>query len=372
MTDATRGGIRQGEVQRAAVETVLVVDDEETIRLAITRFLERRGYAVMPAPDASAALRALEASPPGHFALMLCDVRMPGLSGVDLVPRARAIDPTLAVVMLSAVDNAASARAAFTAGASDYLVKPVELAVLQASVEDALHRRTLDAARRAAEDALRDEIAAREVEVAGMRDAAAASTRRTTLAVAEALVAALEAKDPFAAGRATRVAALAASVAAELGFDEDLVESVRLAARLRDVGMLGVREAVLDKPGPLTPEEREHVREHVRLGLEILDPLGAVPGMADVMAAVADHHERWDGGGYPRGLAGAAIAPGGRVLAASDAWDAVTSARSYQGAMAADDALAYLGTLVGGLLDPAVYEALATVVRRGQALSFLE
>ena len=107
--------------------SVLVVDDEGTIRLAIGRFLERRGYTITAVPDAGAALGALEASPAGHYALMLCDVRMPGMSGVDLVPRARAVDPALAVVMLSAVDDAASARAAFLAGAVDYLVKPLEL-----------------------------------------------------------------------------------------------------------------------------------------------------------------------------------------------------------------------------------------------------
>lgn len=351
---------------------VLVVDDEETIRLATGRFLERRGYAVTSAPGAEAALRALAESPPGHFALMLCDVRMPGMSGVELVPRARAIDPALAVLMLSAVDDAASARAAFAAGAVDYLVKPLELSALQAAVEDALRRRTLETGRRAAEDAVRDELVQQEAAAAEARREAEASTRSTILAVAEALVAALEAKDPYAGGRAARAAALAASIAAELGYDEDMVESVRLAARLHDVGTIGVRDEVLHKPGPLTPEERAHVREHVRLGLAILAPLGAVPGMHDVMAAVADHHERWDGAGYPRAVAGEAIAPGARVLAAADAWDAVTSARAYQGAMTPEAALDYLGTLVGGLLDPAVYDALARVVRRGAALRFLE
>lgn len=351
---------------------ILVVDDEETIRLAIGRFLERRSYAVTTVSDAAAALRTLDAAPAGHYALMLCDVRMPGMSGVDLVPRARAADPALAVLMLSGVDNAASARAAFTAGAVDYLVKPLEFSALQAAVDEALRRRTLVVGRQAAEDALRDELAAQEAAVAEARRVAALSTRATSLAVAEALVTALEAKAPYAGGRAARVAALAASIAAELGFDEDMVESVRLAARLHDVGTIGVRDAVLHKPGPLTSEERAHVREHVRLGLEILAPLGAVPGMHDVMAAVADHHERWDGGGYPRAIAGAAIAPGGRVLAAADVWDAVTSARAYQGAMTPDAALEYLGTLVGGLLDPEVYAALAKVVRKGEALSFLE
>ncbi len=351
---------------------VLVVDDEETIRLAIGRFLERRDYAVTVVPNAASALDALAAEPAGHYALMLCDVRMPGMNGVDLVPHARTLDPGLAVIMLSAVDDAASARAAFTAGAVDYLVKPVELAALQQAVEDALRRRALERARQTAEDALRDELDAQQAAVVEAQRAAVASTRATSVAVAEALVTALEAKDPFTRGRAARVAALAASIAAELEFDEDLVESVRLAARLHDVGTIGVRDEVLHKPGPLTPEERAHVREHVRLGLAILAPLAAVPGMGDVIAAVADHHERWDGAGYPRAIAGAAIAPGGRVLAAADVWDAVTSARAYQGALTPDAALEYLGTLVGGLLDPDVYAALVRVVRRGEALSFLE
>lgn len=351
---------------------VLVVDDEETIRLAIGRFLERRGYAVTTVADAAGAMQALTAVPAGHYALMLCDVRMPGITGVQLVPHARAVDPALAVVMLSAVDDAASARAAFAAGAVDYLVKPVELSALQVAVDDALRRRTLDVARQAAEDVLREELVAQEAAVEEARRAAAVSMRATGVAVAETLVAALEAKDPYAGGRATRVAALAASIAAELGFDEDRIESVRLAARLHDVGTIGVRDEVLHKPGPLTSDERAHVREHVRLGLEILAPLGAVPGMADVLAAVADHHERWDGTGYPRAIAGEGIAPGGRVLAAADVWDAITSARAYQGAMTSDAALEYLGTLVGGLLDPAVYAALVKVVRRGEALRFLE
>ena len=357
------------ETPRAAV---LVVDDVETIRLAIGRFLDRRGYATTLVGDAASALRALEAVPAGHYALMLCDVRMPGMNGIDLVPRARAVDPTLAVMMLSAVDDAASARAAFTAGAVDYLVKPLELSALQIAVEEALRRRALDVARRTAEDALRDELAAQQAALIAAQREAARSVHDTSVAVAEALVTALEAKDAYSAGRAARVATLAASIAAELGYDEDMVESVRLAARLHDVGTIGVRDDVLHKPGPLTADERAHVREHVRLGLEILAPLAAVPGMSDVMAAVADHHERWDGTGYPRAIAGRSIAPGGRVLAAADVWDAVTSARSYQGAMSADAALAYLGTLVGGLLDPEVYDALTKVVRRGEALQFLE
>jgi response regulator RpfG family c-di-GMP phosphodiesterase len=270
--------------------------------------------------------------------------------------------------MVSGVNDAATARAAFAAGAADYLLKPLELAALEQALAGALRRRALDVARRAAERALRDEVAQYETALArAARDAHAAA-----VAVAEALVTALEAKDPYQRGRSARVSALAASVAAECGMDEDAIEAVRLAGRLHDVGTIGVSDTVLHKPGALTGEEMAHVRSHVALGLDILAPLAHVRGMDVVLRAVADHHERWDGTGYPRALAGDAIDAGGRVLAAADAWDAVTSARAYRGAMAPDAALAHLGRLSGSLLDPGMYRALAAVVQRGAALTFLE
>lgn len=349
---------------------ILVVDDEETIRLALGRFLRLRGYEPELVSGGPLALQAVTAAPAGHYALMLCDVRMPGMSGLDVVARAHAADPELAVVMLSAVNDAATARAAFTAGASDYLVKPLELTALQQAIERALQQRALAVGRRTTEDALRREVADQHQ---ALRQAHAV-THTASMAVAEALVTAMEAKDPYAGGRAARVAALAASIASELGMDEDAVETVRLAARVHDVGVIGISDTVLNKPGALTPEETAHVREHVRLGMEILAPLRMVGGeeMDAVLRAVADHHERWDGAGYPRGLAGTSIDLGGRVLAAADAYDAVTSTRAYRGAMTQDEALVHLGRLAGSLLDPTVYAALAAVVRRGAALTFLE
>ena len=346
---------------------VLVADDEETIRLAVGRFLQKRGYDPEVVASGADAVAAVEAAP-GRFAVLLCDVRMPGVGGLDVAARTRAADPDLAVVMLSGAHDAATARAAFAAGAADYLLKPLELAALDQALATTLRRRTLDVARRAAERALRDEVAQYEAALGR----AAQDARSAAVAVADALVTALEAKDPYQRGRAARVSALAASIAAERGMDEDEIEAVRLAGRLHDVGGIGVRDTVLHKPGALTPEELAHVRAHVRLGLAILAPLGAVQGMTAVLRAVADHHERWDGTGYPRGLAGDAIDAGGRVLAAADAWDAVTSARAYRGAMTPEEALAHLGRLAGSLLDPAMYGALSAVVKRGGALTFLE
>jgi response regulator RpfG family c-di-GMP phosphodiesterase len=349
------------EEGRGAVR-ILVVDDEETIRLALGRFLRARAYEVEAVPSGAAALAAIA---PGRFALMLCDVRMPGINGVDVVAQAHALDPDLAVVMLSAVNDAATARAAFVAGAVDYLLKPVELAVLHQAVEQALHRRALRRTQRQVERAIREEVATATEQLERDRDA----LRTMSVEVAEALVLAMEAKDQFLRGASQRVADLASSIAVELGLDEDATEAVRLAGRLHDVGMIGIRESVLHKPGRLTPEEYAHVQGHVRIGLDILAPLRH---LSETLRFVADHHERYDGQGYPRGLAGSAISIGGRILAAADAYEAVTSRRSYQQPMEPQAAVDYLGSRVGTLLDPEVYAALRTAVAKGRALTFLE
>jgi putative two-component system response regulator len=341
---------------------ILVVDDEETIRLALGRFLRVRGYDVEAVPSGAAALAAIA---PGRYALMLCDVRMPGVSGVDVVAQAHALDPQLAVVMLSAVNDAQTARSAFQAGAVDYLLKPVELAVLHGAVEKALHQRALLQEQDTVERAIRDEVAAATAELE--RDRAA--LHGMSVEVAEALVTAMEAKDPFLRGASQRTADLASSIAVELGLDEDTTEAVRLAGRLHDVGMIGIRESVLHKPGRLTPEEYGHVKEHVRIGLDILAPLRH---LSETLRFVGDHHEHFDGSGYPQGLSGEAISIGGRILAAADAYEAITSRRSYQQPKEPAEAVEYLGSRVGTLLDPKVYAALRAAVGRGRALTFLE
>jgi DNA-binding NtrC family response regulator len=142
------------------VTRVLIVDDEETIRLALRKFLRSRGYEVEIAGSGEQALQILSKQ---SFSLMLCDVRMPGLTGVQVVPQARARDADLAIIMLTAVNDAATATDALSHGAMDYLVKPIELAELQRAVERAAHRRHLEMERRRVEEHIRDEVALRTV-----------------------------------------------------------------------------------------------------------------------------------------------------------------------------------------------------------------
>jgi response regulator RpfG family c-di-GMP phosphodiesterase len=347
----------------AQPDRVLLVDDEAAIRLALSRFLRARGYAVETVDSGAAALAALRRD---KFQLMLCDVRMPGITGLELVPPALAIDPDLAVVMLSAVNDAPTATRALLSGAYDYLNKPVELPHLRDAVTRALERRARSLAQRRAEQLIREEVAARTSELEQERRALGSLTVNT----AEALVNAMEAKDVHLRGHSQRVAELAASIGEELGLDEDTVEAVRLAGRLMDVGKIGTRESVLNKAGALTPEEFEHVKEHVRIGMEILGPLRY---LGAVLAYVHDHHERMDGTGYPRGLKGEEITIGGRILAAADAFDALTSTRAYRGALTATETLAYLQDgHVGTMLDPRVFDALCAVVRRRKLLVFID
>jgi len=343
---------------------VLVVDDEDAIRAALARFLRSRGYDVHAADCGATALEQLAER---RFVLMLCDVRMPGISGTELIPRALAIDPALAVVMLTAVNDAHTATEALSGGAMNYLMKPVELAELQQAVERALHRRALAIEQRRVEQMIREEVDLRTSELEREKQA----LRSLTVSIAETLINAMEAKDIYLRGHSQRVAELAASMAEQLGLDEDTVEHVRLAGRLQDVGKIGIRESVLNKPGKLTPEEFEHVKTHVRIGMEILAPLRHIDV---VLQYVQDHHEHWNGGGYPRGLRGEEISIGGRILAAADAFDALTSKRAYRESMEPAEVVEYLRGLSGRLLDPQVYEVLSRVVldRKSLVFSFID
>jgi cyclic di-GMP phosphodiesterase len=187
--------------------------------------------------------------------------------------------------------------------------------------------------------------------------------------IARALINAMEAKSPYLRGHSERVAAMSATIAAELQLDDDAIEQIRLAGRLHDVGKIGIREEVLNKPGTLTPEEVAHVHDHVRIAMDILAPLAHLGPVIDF---VRDHQERRDGSGYPRGLRGDAISLGGRIIGAADSFDAVTSPRVYRKRKSSQEALDYFRQSGEAAMDPTVLAALTRVVSSGHALTFLD
>lgn len=341
---------------------ILVVDDEDAIRHVLSKYLRSRGFEVVAAGSGEAALKELADA---RFEIMLCDVRMPGLSGVELVPEALQTDPDLGIVMLSAVNDAPTATEAMSHGVLDYLTKPIELEHLYAAVNRALHKRALLSEQRRVERRIREEVAERTKEV----ELEKAHLHDLTIEVVDMLVNVMETKDGFQRGHSARVGELAASIAEFMRLAPDVVEDVRMAGRLHDVGNIGIREDVLNKPGPLNPDEFAHIKDHVRLSVEILTPMRHIER---AVVFVADHHEHWDGSGYPNARSGEQISIGGRILAAADAFDALTSNRAYREPTTPEDAVDHLRRSVGILLDPKVYEGLRAVVMRRKSLVFID
>jgi putative two-component system response regulator len=336
----------------AAERRVLVIDDEPSIREPLSRFLVSRGLEVLVADGAESAIAMLDRY---QFGAILCDVRMPGRSGLDLLPVIRERDTDCAVIMLTGLNDAATATEAIALGAVDYITKPVELEHLARAITTALERRRMQIEQRDLQQLIREEVALRT-----------ASLEREKLALrahaidALATIATLtDARIPFHSGQSQRVSSLAARLAHALALDADTIELIEIAGRIHDIGKLAIPDAILVKTAPLTADEIAIVREHVIIGVELLTPLRH---LAPLLPYVRDHHERWDGTGYPSGLRGEAISIGGRILAVADAFVAVTAGRPYFSAYAPRDAVAYLTTRAGTHFDPAVIAALQSIV----------
>jgi putative two-component system response regulator len=341
--------------------SVLIVDDDANLANAIRRFLEHHKYRTEVADTAEAALACLKT---GHFDAAFLDIVLPHGSGIDVLPKALELDPTLAVIMLSGLDDAVTAALCMQRGAIDYVPKPVDLEELRRHLERALSRRDTAIQNQDMVAWLKQELPARTREL----DHYQRQLERMSIGTLEALVNALEAKSPYFSGHSVRVAALAATIAAELELSDDDVEAVRTAGRLHDIGMIGVREAVLTKQQALTREEHEHIQTHATAGYRILAPL---THMNLVATWTKHHHEHWSGTGYPDGLEGDAIPLGARILCASEVYDALTTPRPYQGTYSPDQAAKRITELADDVLDPEVADALAGAVSRRKTLFFL-
>jgi HD-GYP domain-containing protein (c-di-GMP phosphodiesterase class II) len=178
--------------------------------------------------------------------------------------------------------------------------------------------------------------------------------RQARLRAAENLIRVVDAKDEYTGAHSERVALLVESIARQLGLDDELVEQMKLAGRLHDLGKIAIPDRVLQKPGQLTPHEARQLAHHPQLGASLLDGMDIRP--VDVW--IKHHHEHWDGSGYPLGLAGEEIPFGSRVILVADAYDAITTDRSYRGAASPEEALEELRGHAGTQFDPAVVAAL--------------
>ncbi len=324
-----------------AVLRCLVVDDESHLRSILLRLLTGEGFRCREAAGGREALEALEREPAD---LVISDIRMPGMDGLELLAQIRARWPETAVVMVTAVSDVASATSCLTQGALDYVAKPFQVEDVQARVRQALDKRRLILENRDYQRNLERKV-----------EAQARHIGELFLHGVQSLAHALEAKDRYTRGHSSRVADYTVAVARALGLDPAVVEELRVGAELHDVGKIGVRESVLNKPAPLTDEEYRHIMEHTVIGERILTPL--VGDRPRILQMVRSHHERFGGGGLPDGLRGGAIPLPARIVTVADAFDAMTTGRAYRPARTPEVALEELRREAGAQFDAAVVGA---------------
>lgn len=338
-------------VERLLAEPLscLVVDDEPRLRQALVRLMQGDGFTCLEASSGQEALDLLDRHP---VALVLSDLRMPGMDGSELLREMRMAHPDVAVIMLTAVAEAEAAVKCLSLGAMDYLTKPFSYEEVRARAAQALEKRRLITENREYQERLEERVAAQ-----------ARRIEELFLGSVHSLVEALELKDPYTRGHSARVSFYAATAARALGLGDDAVRQIELGGHLHDIGKIGVREAVLNKAGPLTPEEYEHIMTHPVLGWRILTPLLADQPL--VLNIVRSHHERLDGRGVPDGLRGNDIPLEARIASVADAFDAMLSRRPYRQGRSRPEALAELRARTGAQFDPDVVAAFVDIAERG-------
>ncbi len=308
----------------------------------MAKAVESQGLTCAQASNGAEALALLEGT--GELPLCITDIFMPGIDGVTFLRRVRVLYPDMAVIMLTGVSEVATAVECLQLGALDYISKPVMLDEVRARVTNALEKRSLVLQNRMYQQTLESRV--KELDQ---------RNRQSLLNGVEMLVFALEAKDAYTSGHSLRVKEFAVKTAVQLGFTDDALAEVDLGSRLHDIGKIGIRETVLHKPGPLTPDEFEHVKLHAMLGERILQPfLAAQPR---VLRIVRSHHERMDGTGFPDGLVGDEIPLEARIVAVADAYDAMTTNRAYRPSRTAVAAIEELRHAAGSQFDLPVVEA---------------
>lgn len=324
----------------------LVVDDDPLVRRALVRVLETCGIAALDAAGGLAGLEILDKV--GGVPLVVSDIYMPEMDGLALLREVRRRYPDTSVIMLTGVAEVSTAVEALQEGAADYLGKPVQVAEFRTRVEKALEKRRLVLENRFLQQSYRQRLESQVRELARRN-------QEQFLGQVQMAVRMLEKKDEYTRGHSQRVAEYAVRTAVVLGITGGTLDQIRLGGDLHDIGKIGTRDQVLHKPGPLTPQEFEEIKKHVIEGEEMLEPLRRDHPM--VLEIVRHHHERMDGSGFPDRLAGEAIPLAARVVAVVDAFDAMTTTRSYRPLRGPRQAMEELHRCAGRQFDPKVVQA---------------
>jgi response regulator RpfG family c-di-GMP phosphodiesterase len=335
----------------SARKHVLLVDDDTQVREVLQQIFRSAGYECLMAASGAEALAIFRVSRPP---LTVTDLRMPGMDGVAVLRSLRQLDPDAAVMVLTGAPEVKAAIDSLKLGADDFIVKPVNVDELLIAAERALERRQLLLERRQYQALLerRVEEATRDLQRAFQQ---LKDTYRATL---ETLGAALDSRDVGTEAHSRRVHGYAMVTAREHGVAEESMGDLAHGVLLHDIGKIGIPDAILLKPGPLTKDEWTIMRRHPEIGKRLIEN---IPFLKGAVPIVYCHHERWDGNGYPQGLREEDIPLGARIFAVVDAFDAMTFDRPYSRAVPFDAARAEIRRCAGSHFDPTVVESFSRI-----------
>ncbi len=325
-------------------EKILIVDDEDSIRKLLARKLSKEGYQYEEADSAEQALDKLKSI---STDLVILDIKMPGKSGLELLPEIKTYYPHTAVIMATASTDTSTAIQCMKQGSDDYVCKPFNLDEVLTSVIRTLEKRSLQLKIEEYQRHLEDKV-----------DYQTKKIRNIFLGAIEALVAALEAKDKYTAGHSRRTADIAMALGKELDLPKDDIENLRWAGLLHDVGKIAVDQLIQNKPGKLSHEEYKHIMIHSTIGAGIVKPV-VNEGIVEI---IKHHHDHYDGTGLYQVVAGEEIPIGSRILTVADAFDAITSQRPYRSAMNKEFACTEIEHCKSKQFDPVVVNAFLKII----------
>ncbi|MEL7060812.1 MAG: HD domain-containing phosphohydrolase [Acidobacteriota bacterium] len=334
---------------------ILVVDDEPTIRELVVSQLAFLGHRAAATGDAREALRIAGSDAPPSLAML--DIEMPGISGVELLRQIKDIAPDLQVLMVSGLSDLATVRSCLRAGAYDYLAKPFDLEDLANTVERAFERHRLLCENREYQEKLERMVEDQTQEIRRTRDIALTTLAKLAESRDSETGLHLERMQEY-----SRILAEAIRIGPHADLvDDEFVLWVFKSSPLHDIGKVGIPDAILRKPGPLTSDEVTIMRTHTTIGGDtlrtVLDDHHRSTFLSMAMDIAYFHHERWDGNGYPHGLAGDEIPLPARVVAIADAYDAITSRRPYKDAVPHEEAVRRIRIDRGLHFDPTLVDA---------------
>src|ERR1700733_2908458 len=330
---------------------VLIVDDDRALRTILSVMLTHAEFLCRTAACGEGALCLLASHPTD---VVISDLRMPGISGMDLLIEVRQRYPRLAFLMVTGEDETRVGVRAMQLGADDYLLKPFDADVVLGSLHRALQKKKLEREVQEYRLHLEEMVSERTQQL----QSALRQTERSYEDTLEALGAAIDLRDSPTAGHSRRVFLYSMELAKSIGGLEQEIRSLAMGAWLHDIGKLAIPDRILLKPGPLLDHEWQVMREHARIGYELVKSISFLAGAAEI---VLTHHERFDGSGYPQKMKGDEIPFGARIFAVADTLDAMTSDRPYRAALPLQSARDVIERGSETLFDPLVAAAFLRV-----------